>query len=641
MATAEAKGEKKFAHLLQPIRSLSDNWDIDIATELEDYLDDLEELTFTFEDGPSLNFAEAALLIQGSACVYSRKVEYLHSLVYRALDVIADTRRRQNRSKSGAQDGIHHDMEDDATFLNLDATIEDGGNIDLDERSLKEAAAALRPPPALLALEDAGANSTGRSEEAGNFKIAYCHVHPSGALLLEQHECGDLQAGPHELHFPHEAVPSPGPAEDAQFGEIGAEEDDWQDEGDVAMAGEMAPQDEAPAEGFLTGEAASPCQDEGEAFQHGADATEVPPAAEGEAEEAEPYDPYKPLDMYDGSGHKARPFRRLRIRSRPAPGGQAAEREDGDSMFPVPDAPVSGCTFPEFDYALEAIRLADIEAARKSKSRMQALEAHEQLASCFTAGEGAPADVESDHEDTYQDLEDGPFEDAPEGFEQLDEWAEAQEGRHAFGGTEHCLDGGATETLSYEELCKAHMDAFIAAAAAAETQTELASRVAGWQSRIEPALEAQEAQGVFDIHEYGERILDNLADATQATESAVTFDAAVVGCQRHEVSRAFSAMLQLINNGNVVIHKGEDTDAPFTLQVITSELAHKQMGVSGALGLLCNGAAVTKAAAAREQDENVSGNAPAEIDGRSPVCKAPRTAGGAARGRGRAAAAAK
>lgn len=95
---------------------------------------------------------------------------------------------------------------------------------------------------------------------------------------------------------------------------------------------------------------------QGEAFQHGADATEVPPAAEGEAEEAEPYDPYKPLDMYDGSGHKARPFRRLRIRSRPAPGGQAAEREDGDSMFPVPDAPVSGCTFPEFDYALEAIR---------------------------------------------------------------------------------------------------------------------------------------------------------------------------------------------------------------------------------------------------------------------------------------------
>ena len=33
--------------------------------------------------------AAAALLIQGSANVYSKKVEYLHSLVYQALDFIA------------------------------------------------------------------------------------------------------------------------------------------------------------------------------------------------------------------------------------------------------------------------------------------------------------------------------------------------------------------------------------------------------------------------------------------------------------------------------------------------------------------------------------------------------------------------
>lgn len=36
-----------------------------------------------------MNFAEAALLIQGSACVYSRKVEYLYALVYQTLDLIA------------------------------------------------------------------------------------------------------------------------------------------------------------------------------------------------------------------------------------------------------------------------------------------------------------------------------------------------------------------------------------------------------------------------------------------------------------------------------------------------------------------------------------------------------------------------
>ena len=32
----------------------------------------------------------AALLVQGSAHVYSKKVEYLHQLVYQALDVIHD-----------------------------------------------------------------------------------------------------------------------------------------------------------------------------------------------------------------------------------------------------------------------------------------------------------------------------------------------------------------------------------------------------------------------------------------------------------------------------------------------------------------------------------------------------------------------
>ncbi len=34
----------------------------------------------------------AALVIQGSACVYSRKVEYLHTLVHQALAHVADKR---------------------------------------------------------------------------------------------------------------------------------------------------------------------------------------------------------------------------------------------------------------------------------------------------------------------------------------------------------------------------------------------------------------------------------------------------------------------------------------------------------------------------------------------------------------------
>ena len=67
----------------------------DIAAELEDYLEELETITISFEDGKSVDFAEAALLIQGSACIYSKKVEHLYALVYHVLDQVENERRKR------------------------------------------------------------------------------------------------------------------------------------------------------------------------------------------------------------------------------------------------------------------------------------------------------------------------------------------------------------------------------------------------------------------------------------------------------------------------------------------------------------------------------------------------------------------
>lgn len=33
--------ESRFAHLLQPIRELTKNWDVDVASQLNDYLDEV------------------------------------------------------------------------------------------------------------------------------------------------------------------------------------------------------------------------------------------------------------------------------------------------------------------------------------------------------------------------------------------------------------------------------------------------------------------------------------------------------------------------------------------------------------------------------------------------------------------------
>lgn len=135
----------RFTSLVQPIKDLAANWDIDIAESLGDYLEELDHLRITLDGGNTqLNFAEAALLIQGSTAVYSKKVEYLHQLVLKSLEFI--TQRKNKLDKSGDKAKTSSDANDKAydedfllnfgdlsepTDLLLDHLIEEGSNIDL------------------------------------------------------------------------------------------------------------------------------------------------------------------------------------------------------------------------------------------------------------------------------------------------------------------------------------------------------------------------------------------------------------------------------------------------------------------------------------------------------------------------------
>jgi condensin-2 complex subunit H2 len=99
---------RSYNSLLQPIRDLTENWDIDIAHLLEEYLDDLEAIRFTVNHNNStlenLNFAEAALVIQGSTTIYSKKVEYLYQLVHHALELMSQTNSQNNQANQGKND---------------------------------------------------------------------------------------------------------------------------------------------------------------------------------------------------------------------------------------------------------------------------------------------------------------------------------------------------------------------------------------------------------------------------------------------------------------------------------------------------------------------------------------------------------
>ncbi|CAM9335807.1 unnamed protein product [Discosporangium mesarthrocarpum] len=193
-SSSQIDREERFRHLLQPIRDIAQNWDVDIATSLEDYLEDLENITISLDGGvTNVNFAEAALLIQGSTNVYSRKVEHVYQLVLQTIELLTQRAHSSKSSKSKGSDDQPTLLED-APFLLLDDLIEEGAGIDLDpvKDDLREegvkvgsqgewrsksstAGKAISRPPMFLMDQDYGSS----------FKMSSCAVDTSGALLIE------------------------------------------------------------------------------------------------------------------------------------------------------------------------------------------------------------------------------------------------------------------------------------------------------------------------------------------------------------------------------------------------------------------------------------------------------------------------
>ena len=61
MADGAERDESRWMHLLNPIKDIAANWDVDIAADLSDYLSELEQIEFSFDGGhTTLNFAEGA-----------------------------------------------------------------------------------------------------------------------------------------------------------------------------------------------------------------------------------------------------------------------------------------------------------------------------------------------------------------------------------------------------------------------------------------------------------------------------------------------------------------------------------------------------------------------------------------------------
>lgn len=110
--------DQRFAELLKPIKDLTVNWEVPLSTYLQEYIEQLtENMALNGAQHAKVNFVEAALLLQGTASVYSKKVEFLWQNVLKMLDLLTsqkalDEAVGEGGEKAKSKKGRHHDFND-------------------------------------------------------------------------------------------------------------------------------------------------------------------------------------------------------------------------------------------------------------------------------------------------------------------------------------------------------------------------------------------------------------------------------------------------------------------------------------------------------------------------------------------------
>jgi condensin-2 complex subunit H2 len=145
---------------------------------------------------------------------------------------------------------------------------------------------------------------------------------------------------------------------------------------------------------------------------------------------------------------------------------------------------------------------------------------------------------------------------------------------------------------TFEELCRAHIEAFAKGAEKFALNTKLTERVSQWQARLAPILEAEERKAAFDIQYYSEILLESSLEKLHQLQETkqigvddqlwngttmkkrqhnlfntkdpvpVDFGSVTLGCTQSDVCRFFLASLSLANSGNleILIDDVDDVD---------------------------------------------------------------------------------
>ncbi|XP_058936070.1 condensin-2 complex subunit H2 isoform X6 [Kogia breviceps] len=589
--------EARFAHLLQPIRDLTKNWEVDVAAQLGEYLEELDQICISFDEGKTtMNFIEAALLIQGSACVYSKKVEYLYSLVYQALDFISGKKRARQLSCE-REDGPVGDasprapQEAECEFLPLDDLSDAQANVDLrSDQAPSETLIVPLLPMALVAPDEMEKNGNPLYSCQGevlasrkDFRMNTCTPHPRGAFMLEpvgvsptgtllpwnQKEAGRAEERPVEVSVCRHPVPVPSTSQGPGTTPEGPVPGGGGEEEDTEGAAEP-PEASAPEVPMEPQEPRSPEQSEAQPRRCA--------PREPASRLKETPDPWQGLDPFDSLDSK--PFRKGRPYSVPPcveeAAGQKRKRkaavklQDFHQWYLAAYADHADSRRPR----RKGPSFADMEVlywkhVREQLETLRKLQRREAAERWLPRAQEEPWPAEEDRlEDSLEDL--GA---AAGDFLEPEEYAEPE---GAEPGEDADLEAEAVPASpSYEELVRRNVELFIATSQKFVQETELSQRIRDWEDVIQPLLREQEQHVPFDIHAYGDQVVSRFSQLNQWCP----FAELVAGQPAFEVCRSMLASLQLANDYTVEIAQQPGLEAAVgtvSLRLLTYQRAHKR-----------------------------------------------------------------
>ncbi|KAL0434038.1 UNVERIFIED_CONTAM: Condensin-2 complex subunit H2 [Sesamum latifolium] len=580
----------RFLETVRPLRDLESNWTVDLAKNLEEYLLKICSGHISSDEDAifSVNFAEAALLLQGSVQVYSRKVEYLYSLVLHALDFISQKSQEDQAASASAEQcssGAHSakDEEDDP-FWGLDDIQVEAKNL-LDRATCRDVPPShfVRPPANLVVLEGECLDSGGDAGELESYLPRMIFTGISffwtlDAVAVDNFLDSKVGKGQSNVYRASSATSK---------GRKSFQSPSRQSEGNGHKLSVKKKQDANLAQ--------SPCVDRG--FESNYCSTGCSPPAydfpsdndgfrmrDGNSEpgdfddsDDDDDDPWKPLNPHEPGNLKVKPYKKVNTNRRP----EIGSRKHLSLSVEFPLAKLRGPISTELTEIWEAkfgvseklgksqslshyekvaalyfvcilaffsfINITEIWEAEFGASeklgKSQSLSHYEKLRQSLVVGKREINDAFSNLKiNTDDDGCDGGDPDiGPPDFDMPDS---TFNGEDVPPHPEKHEDPDAHANL--EDLCRSHLDALLATLAENEKQTELATRVSTWKQRIEQNLEEQDARPPFDIHKYGERVLDKLSVEGDGGNDALSFGEVVKGQEKHDVARTFSALLQLV-----------------------------------------------------------------------------------------------